>query len=319
MPNTKLRIFFVSDIHGSDVCFKKFINSVDIYKCDVIILGGDITGKFIVPVFEVGNHYRLKIGSDERLITSREELEKHLQKIRDSGSYPYITNKEEWENLMSDRTKMDEIFNILVQESVERWIEYAENKLSGKNVKCFVMPGNDDSYVIDPIINSSSVVVNPNEKVVQLSDFIEMISLGYSNITPWRCPRDISEEEIESKITALMSKVNNNHEVVFNIHVPPYDSNIDYAPELDDKMRPKVGPGGQLMLVPVGSKAVRKSIETYKPLLSLHGHVHEAKGFSRIGKTLCFNPGSEYHEGILRGVLIQLDKNKVRDFIFTSG
>ena len=103
------------------------------------------------------------------------------------------------------------------------------------------------------------------------------------------------------------------------MHVPPYDSGIDSAPELDENMRPKLGPGGQVMITPVGSTAVRKAIESYQPMLSLHGHVHEARGFVKIGKTLCLNPGSEYLEGILRGVLIQIDKGKVRDFIFTSG
>jgi len=139
-----------------------------------------------------------------------------------------------------------------------------------------------------------------------------MLSLGYSNITPWRCPRDISEEEIEEKITRLMGNVDRDSQLIYCIHVPPYDSGIDSAPELDENMKPKVGPGGQLMVMPVGSKAVRRSIEVYQPLLSLHGHIHEARGFSKIGKTMCFNPGSEYHEGILRGVLIQIENNRSR-------
>ncbi|MEM3907470.1 MAG: metallophosphoesterase [Nitrososphaerota archaeon] len=319
MTNNKLRIFFISDIHGSEVCFKKFINSVDVYKSDVIILGGDITGKFIVPIYDYGNYYKLRIDKEEQLITNREELERSIQKIKDSGSYPYITTKEVWGNLVQDRDKMDEIFNELVIESVRGWINYAEKKLNGKNVKCYIMPGNDDSYAIDRILSSSDIIINPNEKIVQLSDKLEMLSLGYSNITPWKCPRDISEEELESKIIKLMSNISAGVDVIFNIHVPPYDSGIDSAPELNENMRPKVGPGGQLVLIPVGSRAVRKCIETFRPLLGLHGHVHEARGFSRINKTLCFNPGSEYHEGILRGVLIQIDKNKVKDYIFTSG
>lgn len=319
MTNDKLRIFFISDIHGSDICFKKFINSVDVYKSDVLILGGDITGKFIVPIYDYGNYYKLKLEREEKIITDRQVLEKSIQKIRDSGSYPYITTKEVWEDLIENRNRMDEIFNELIIESIHKWIDYAESKLRGKNVKCFIMPGNDDVYVIDPILDSSELVVNPNEKIVQLSDRLEMLSLGYSNITPWKCPRDISEDELESKIIKLMSNVSAGVDVIFNIHVPPYDSGIDSAPELDEDMRPKVGPGGQLMLMPVGSKAVRKYIEMFNPLLGLHGHVHEARGFSRINKTLCFNPGSEYHEGILRGVLVQINKNKVKDYIFTSG
>ncbi|MEM3033639.1 MAG: metallophosphoesterase, partial [Nitrososphaerota archaeon] len=252
-------------------------------------------------------------------ISSRDKLEKYIYRIKASGSYPFITSKEEWQNLISEKEKMDEIFNNIVIESIKEWIEFAERKLAGKNVKCLVMPGNDDSYAIDPILDASAIVINPNEKVIDLADRLEVISLGYSNVTPWMCPRDIPEEEIESKMASLVSKVDADAEVIYNIHVPPFDSGIDYAPELDDNMRPKVGPGGQLLMAPVGSRAVRKYIESYQPLLGLHGHVHEGRGFSRIGRTLCFNPGSEYHDGILRGVLIQLDKNKVKDYIFTAG
>ncbi|MEM4217765.1 MAG: hypothetical protein QXZ09_07050 [Candidatus Methanomethylicaceae archaeon] len=319
MSNTRLRIFYASDIHGSDLCFKKFINAVDTYKCDVIMLGGDITGKYIVPIFNRGNYYEFKLGNENYSISSRDKLEKYIYRIKASGSYPFITSKEEWQNLISEKEKMDEIFNNIVIESIKEWIEFAERKLAGKNVKCLVMPGNDDSYAIDPILDASAIVINPNEKVIDLADRLEVISLGYSNVTPWMCPRDIPEEEIESKMASLVSKVDADAEVIYNIHVPPFDSGIDYAPELDDNMRPKVGPGGQLLMAPVGSRAVRKYIESYQPLLGLHGHVHEGRGFSRIGRTLCFNPGSEYHDGILRGVLIQLDKNKVKDYIFTAG
>ncbi len=319
MSNDRIRIFFASDIHGSEVCFKKFLNAGEFYKCDVIILGGDITGKFIVPVYDFGDYYVCKVGGREEVLKSKEELERTLQKIRDLGSYPYLTNRELWDNIVKDSSKMEEVFNKLVIESVERWIKYAEAKLSNKKVKCYIMPGNDDSYSIDSVLDSSNVIVNPNEKIIHLTDKVQMLSLGYSNITPWKCPRDIPEEEIEEKIARLMNKVDRNSILLYCIHVPPYDSGIDSAPELDENMKPRVGPGGQLMVKPVGSKAVRKSIEIHQPLLSLHGHIHEARGFSKIGKTLCFNPGSEYHEGILRGVLIQLEKNKIRDFIFTSG
>jgi len=319
MSKDRIRIFFTSDIHGSEVCFKKFLNAAEFYKSDFIILGGDITGKFIVPVYDLGDHYVCKLGGKEEILNSKELLEKILQKIRDSGSYPYVTSRENWEDVVQDMSKMERVFDELVKESIKRWIEYAEVKLEGKKVKCFIMPGNDDSYSIDSIIDSSTVITNPNEKIVQLSDKIQMLSLGYSNITPWKCPRDISEEEIEDKITRLMGKVDRGSQILYCIHVPPYDSGIDSAPELDENMKPKVGPGGQLMVVPVGSKAVRRNIEVYQPLLSLHGHIHEARGFSKIGRTICFNPGSEYHEGILRGVLVQIENNKVKDFIFTSG
>jgi len=319
MPAPKLRIFFASDIHGSEVCFKKFINAAEFYKAQVIILGGDITGKFIVPIFDVGGEYQAKFANEEYRLDSGEALEKFVQKIRDSGYYPYLTTKEEWSDMIQDKSRMDDLFTNLMKESVERWIKLAESKLRDKNVKCYIMPGNDDSYAIDEILDSSEIVVNPNEKIVELAEGLQMLSLGYSNITPWKCPRDLPEEELGEKIEKLISEVDEAANLIFNIHVPPYDSGIDSAPELDENMRPRLGPGGQIMMIPAGSKVVRKAIEKYQPLLSLHGHIHEAKGFAKIGKTLCLNPGSEYQEGILRGVLVQLDKGKVKDFIFTSG
>jgi len=69
----------------------------------------------------------------------------------------------------------------------------------------------------------------------------------------------------------------------------------------------------------VGSTAVRKAIETHQPMLGLHGHIHDSKGMCRIAKTLCLNPGSEYVDGVLRGIIVDLDESKVRDYLFTSG
>ncbi len=64
---------------------------------------------------------------------------------------------------------------------------------------------------------------------------------------------------------------------------------------------------------------MRAAIEKYKPLLGLHGHVHESKGFVNIGSTLCINPGSEYGEGILRGVIVELGDGKVKNYLLTQG
>jgi len=65
--------------------------------------------------------------------------------------------------------------------------------------------------------------------------------------------------------------------------------------------------------------AVREAIEKYKPLLGLHGHIHESRGVVNIGRTLCINPGSEYGEGIIRGAIVDLAKDKVLSYQLTSG
>ncbi len=319
MAPSKFRIFFVSDIHGSEICFRKFINAADFYKAQILILGGDMTGKFLVPIFERGGAYEARFMNERHVINNTDELEKFMQMLRDQGYYPYVTTAEGWSDLCGNDARMSSVFTEVMRESVERWIRLAESRLKGKDVRCYVIPGNDDSHVIDEVLDSSDVVLNVNEKVIYIDEGVQMISLGYANMTPWNCPRDLTEEELEKKISELMRKIEEGSSLIFNIHVPPYDSGIDLAPELDENMRPKLGPGGQVILMPVGSKAVREAIEAYQPILSLHGHVHEAKGFAKIGRSLCLNPGSEYLEGILRGVLVQVDNKKVRDFIFTSG
>jgi Icc-related predicted phosphoesterase len=64
---------------------------------------------------------------------------------------------------------------------------------------------------------------------------------------------------------------------------------------------------------------VRTAIEETRPALSLHGHIHEARGHARIGDTLCINPGSAYEQGELLGALIDLSGKKVKKFVLTSG
>jgi Icc-related predicted phosphoesterase len=160
--------------------------------------------------------------------------------------------------------------------------------------------------------------VNPNDQVVALDDKHEMASLGYSNITPWRCPRDIPEEELSKKIEALIAQVKNMPNCIFNFHCPPYDTGIDTAPHLDQNLKP-VFKAGEVEMIPVGSKSTRKAIEQHQPLLGLHGHIHESKGAFKIGRTICLNPGSEYSEGMLRGALVDLHDKGLKNYVLTTG
>ena len=72
---------------------------------------------------------------------------------------------------------------------------------------------------------------------------------------------------------------------------------------------------------PVGSTAVRDAVQRVQPLLSLHGHIHESRGATKIGSTLALNPGSSYEEGILQAAIVNLDpkKRKVRNYQLVNG
>jgi Icc-related predicted phosphoesterase len=247
-----------------------------------------------------------------------EERKAFEKVIRNSGYYFYYTTYEELNETRADPKKMDALFSKLMCESLENWVKTAEERLKGENVKCFLSPGNDDRYEIDPILKKSSLIIDCEEKVCYVDENHEMITLGSVNPTPFHCPRDISEDELGKKLEIMISSVKNMKNCIFNTHVPPYNSTIDTAPNVDTTLK-VVAKGGQIQYIPAGSTAVRKAIETYQPLLGLHGHIHESRGEQKIGRTLCINPGSEYSQGVLRGVLVDLQNGKIEGHYLTSG
>jgi Icc-related predicted phosphoesterase len=316
---TVTRIFFATDIHGSEKCFKKFINAASFYKANTIILGGDITAKMIVTVVKQSDgSYKAKYLGGEYSARTDDELQTLKDRIRYIGYIPYLTDTTEVNDLQSDPKKVDELFRTLITSDVENWLSIAEERLKGKGIKCFILPGNDDRLDIDGLIEKSSVAINPEGKLFRIDADHEMISTGYANITPWNCPRDIPEEQLAAKIESMASKVENMKNCIFTFHCPPIGSGLDDAPKLDADFRPVVK-GGQMIMESVGSKAIREAIVKYQPLLGLHGHIHEARGVTKIGRTLCMNPGSEYSEGILRGVVVNLGKDDILSHLLVSG
>ena len=317
MANT--RIFFTSDVHGSDVCFLKFINAAKFYQANVLILGGDVTGKMIVPIVDQGNGVSVAdfLGTREEIRTAEEKaaLEK---RIRNSGYYPYTTDKAEFEKLQADKNLVDELFSKVMAEGVKRWVGIAEERLKGSNVKCYISPGNDDRFDIDEVLKASDVVIYPEDVVLNIDGNHEMITSGWCSTTPWKSPREVPEPELIKKFQPMIDKIQNMDNAIFNIHNPPYETPIDLAPELDENLKPVIK-GGSISMIHVGSQTVRKVIEQYKPLLGIHGHIHESRGFVKIGRTLCINPGSEYGEGILRGAIINLDQKGVKNYMLTQG
>lgn len=327
-----LKILNVSDIHGSETCYRKFLNALDIYKADVGILCGDLSGKMINPIVKQadGSYLTTLMGQNRRAETEEElkSLEKDIALI---GNYYFRTDPDEMTELRAEGKtiegrideratkislsagKIDSLFEKLVLERLQHWMELAEERLKGKNIDVFMTAGNDDLLAVDSVIDNSSVFVNPDLKKVFVKEY-EMISLSWSNPTPWDTSRECSEEELEEKIEGMASQVEDMNTAIFNFHIPPYDTLLDQAPKLSDKLVPSTDE-----TIPAGSKAVLDAIKKYQPMLGLHGHIHESRGIVKIGQTICLNPGSEYSEGILRGVLVMIKKNKVKDFMFVSG
>ena len=311
------KFYFATDIHGSETCWRKFVNAGRYYDVDVLILGGDITGKGMVYAVEQSDGtFKASFMGKEYALKSPDELSEFDSKVRSYGYYPFKTTKGEIDVISSSEEKKHEVFVKLMTQTLERWIAFAEQKLKGSKTKLYVTAGNDDELAIDPVLNMSEIVHHADQKVVSIDEEHEMISSSYSNITPWRCPRDITEEALAEKIEAMAGQVKNMGNCIFNLHVPPVDSTLDNAPLLDANLMP-VDSGQRI--VGVGSSAVRKAIEKHQPLLGLHGHIHESKGFTHIGRTLCMNPGSTYAEGIVQGVVVKLVGKKIDSYMPVQG
>jgi len=310
-------IFFATDVHGSDICWKKFIGAAKFYDAEVIILGGDMTGKAIVPIVHQGGDFYVATLLEQRFeLHGDQQVQEMVKNIKSRGYYPYITNPDEIAELEKKPERVHDLFGQEALKTARAWMAYADEKLDGSGIRCYVAPGNDDMFELDEVIRASKHVHLAEGEVVELGDGFEMVSSGWSNITPWHTYREEDEPALKKRLEAMILKLRDPRASVFNFHVPAYESNLDEAPELTSDLRPKLG--GRA-LVPVGSHAVREMIEKYEPALALFGHVHEGKGTSHIKKTLCVNPGSMYEQGRLLGAVIQLKKGKVASHLLTTG
>lgn len=311
-----MRLFFVTDIHGSDLCFRKFLRTPEFYGAEAIIVGGDITGKRMIPIVPRGSGFEAQWGSEKTVLESEAAVADFERKVADYGYYPARMATDEAETVLSDRELFEARFESLIAERLERWMDLADQHLP-KHVQCYMSAGNDDPACVDGILDRAPRVQNTFLRRVELPDGRAMIGVGYANLTPWHCPRDVPEDELWEAIRTLAEGLADPHRAIFNFHCPPYDSGLDTAPNLDENLRPKMV--GASESAPVGSTAVRRAIETYQPALSLHGHIHESKAFRRFGQSVALNPGSEYSEGVLRGVIVDIDRKGKVTFTFTQG
>jgi Icc-related predicted phosphoesterase len=314
-----LKILFASDLHGSDLCYRKFLKAIQNYKADVAIIGGDLTGKALVPVIakKDGSYVATLFGVEHRA-RDEKELARLIDRISAVGFYYKIVTIGEYEELSQNDSLLKEVFKELIVDRIKKWLDLAENVVKEHKVQFLLMPGNDDIYEIDEIINKSEHVVNPAGKIIQINGVHEVVGCDHANITPWKCPRDIEDTALEAKLEEIMMNVKNKNTAILVAHAPPYGTKIDLAPALDKDLK-YITKGGQAIFEHVGSKAVRKIIEKYQPLLGLHGHIHESKGYDKIGRTLIINPGSEYNEGILHVALVVISGDKIKGHMILTG
>ena len=317
MESTLARIWFFSDIHGSNACFKKFLNLINnTNKPNVLILGADITGKQLIPIIKKNNGTEVvPIGGKDIILKNSEESQSLKKKLSDIGYYPFECTNTDYKKLQFGKKYQKDVFEKLVKKRLIEWVELADSKLSSNtDCKVIINGGNDDPFYIDSILDSSKKMIHAEGKIIDLPAGLKLLSTGFSVKTPWNCPRDISEDELKIKISNMTNQLVESDKLIFNFHCPPYNTALDLAYKINqDTFEPVAGIGGP-PLINVGSKVIRESIEKWQPIVSLHGHIHEIHAKQNIGKTLCVNPGTDYKNGRLQGFFIQINDNGIIEF-----
>lgn len=314
----RTRLYFASDLHGSEKCFRKFLNAGAFYKADVLVLGGDLAGKAIQAIFPVArNRHRCTFRGASYELDEGPELDALEQLIADHGYYPYRAEPGELDRRQEDGT-LDELFLDLMKMRLVHWLELADERLRPAGIPVYWMLGNDDPRELDPILDAAPWGVHADGNRTVLPSGHELVSCGWSNITPWHSYRELPEAALETMLEGLCGMLERPEHAICNFHVPPYDTGIDEAPVLDSDLTVQASTG-QVKMAPAGSTAVREVLEQVQPMLGLHGHIHEAAGFRMLGRTLVVNPGSDYGTGALNGVLVTLEPDRIKAHQFVRG
>jgi Icc-related predicted phosphoesterase len=318
----ELTIFHVADIHGSDVCFRKWLNAGRFYGADVLVVGGDLTGKILLPIYPTPGNGGWTSRWKDRIVQleTQREVDELIVTARREGTYGYVTTPDEMDAIRASADLEREVFLRLKRQALEEWIALANERLRGGGVEAYVMPGNDDPPEIDDLLADAGLLQNVQGRVTQLRPGIVMASRGESTPTPWNTPRELGEEDLGVAVREVLDGLPEDGVTIWNLHMPPHSTSIDAAPKLDAQLRVQYDGAGEPIMVPVGSTAIRALVTERQPTIALHGHIHESRGRYRIGRTTGLNPGSQYQDGVLLGVLLRVSARQgLRDFAFTAG
>ncbi|MEX1156138.1 MAG: metallophosphoesterase [Chloroflexota bacterium] len=313
-----LRIIQAADFHGSTMAWRKFMAAAKQHRAQHAIVSGDLTGKAIVPIIRRDHGYEGWLFGNRELAETDAELAALKAKIEKVGFYDHVCDLDEARALEADSDRLHRLFVEKMNDRLQSWLEFASEYLQPLGIPLWVIPGNDDDLSVDPILNAAQYARNVDHQVVEIDEHHELVSMGDTSMTPWECPRDYPEEHMRVAVRDLVERIRNPAGAIFNFHCPPFNTKIDQAPALKPNLE-IVHEAGQVMMTSAGSSAIRKAIEEVQPLLSLHGHIHEARGVQKLGRTVALNPGSEYAEGVMKAAIVNLEPARVKGYLLISG
>lgn len=317
-PSGFIRLIQTADLHGSNAAYRKFLGAAKQHAANHAIITGDLTGKAIVPIIRRGSGYEAWLFGNRETLETEAELERMRTKIGDVGMYDHVCDADEAVAIQADPDRLHALFVEKMNARLESWLTLAGEVLGPAGIPLWLIPGNDDDQSVDGVLARSQYSRNVDHQVVELDEHHELVSMGDTSMTPWECPRDYPEEHMVVAVKDLFEKVRNPAGAIVNMHCPPRDTKIDQCPALTPDLKIEFE-AGQVIMASAGSSAIRRGLDELQPVLSLHGHIHEARGTQKLGRTLCLNPGSEYAEGIMKASIVNLEPTRVKGYLLISG
>jgi Icc-related predicted phosphoesterase len=310
------KIFFATDVHGSELCFQKFLRAADFYNADLLFFGGDYSSKDVLLFSQDATtvlEYRGTV--IKKKFERQSEVLEYISLSRGSG----VSVEEVDQNTINDpdNTKINQAYERALRKKLESWVEMAKVSYGKYGIPIFVIPGNDDLQFTDEYFQQPPFQF-VHRKHVLLDCGVNVLGWGGSNRTPWNTAREYDETDILQQLNeAVRYPLAGTASILF-AHPPPYNSGLDLAPEVGENFQLKLTLGSPHK-APIGSRAVRQFVEAHQPMVGLFGHVHEGRGYHKIGNTTCINPGSMYYTGRLVGCLVTIEEGRVKNFQFTEG
>ena len=195
-----MKIFYAADLHGGETAFRKFTNAGKFYNADLVIFGGDFTGKMVVPIVEKGGVYSCTYYGSTVKVKKVKELPDLERNLRDAGFYPLVISEADLNKL--NENDAERIIKEKQLEVLKEWVKLADERFAKAEIPCIIIPGSVDDYYLDDVLNSGNHVQNGDGKIIEVNGY-EVVSIGGGKPSVFKNPRERSEEELAAKINPL--------------------------------------------------------------------------------------------------------------------
>ena len=158
----------------------------------------------------------------------------------------------------------------------------------------FAVPGNCDLTGVAEVLRRSGS--NLHGAGIEYNG-LKFVGVGGSLPCPGRTPNEAGENDFRNILEKALTTFSVEDSLILVTHQPAWGTQLDIA-----------GTGRH-----TGSQAVREFIENYQPILAISGHMHEAYGTDKVGKTVLLNPGP-FRQG--RYAVVEIQDKQVKTKLY---